>query len=1176
MRRLLLIACLTAAPGLAQEPAFAQEADRDYLTAFLEDTLSDAGRQVTVTGFAGALSSQASIQQLTIADDQGVWITLNGVVLDWSRSALLAGELNVRELSAQEIIISRLPETGDGTPAVEASGFSLPELPVSVSLDRVAVERIELAPEVLGQAVTGTLEASMQLSGGEGRANLDLLRTGEGPRGEITLDASYSNATRVLGLDLVAQEDAEGIFVNLLGVPGRPSALLRVQGEATIDDFLADVTLATDGAERLAGSVQVQAAAPSGHRLLADLSGDLAPVLAPEQVAFFGTEVALKLDARRTAAGRTTVDRFDLVTRSLTLGGSAEIAADGLPEWFDVTGTLAAPDGVPVAVPFAADTRLARADFRLKTAAGDEGWSGEVTLQGLDHPDLTLARAELGGSGRLGRTSAGNSFGGTLSLAASGIAPTDPALARALGTEIAGSLRLFAREGAGALQLSGIRLDGAGLTLAGAVKIEGLEDAFLASGKLTVQADDFARFSGLAGRPLGGSGTLVASGSASRLSGFLDLDLAFDGSGLSLDVPQIDRLLAGRSTLAASIRRDDSGTVLRNLDLVAGGLVAQADGTLSNEGSDLSGTVRLDDLSVLGPGYGGALALEGSFTGLPEAGRLQLSGTGQSLRLGSPQADRLLAGESRLELDLGVKDGALQVRSAELANPQLSATARGEIAGDLRRIDLEARLANLGLIVPELEGPLTFAGSATQDATGYAVDMTGSGPGQIRAAVAGRIANGFGSADLAIRGSGAAGLANLFIAPRSASGDIGYDLRLAGPLTLASLSGRVTLSNGRIVDPDLGLSLQGVEAIGTLQGGSLQLQATSGLSSGGRLRVDGPIQLTGARDADLALTLDALRLYDPELFDTRISGALTLRGPLLGGALLSGTLALSETEVRVPASGFSSAAALLDIDHAREPAPVRETRRKAGLLGDADGRATREQARPLALDVTILAPSQVFIRGRGIDAELGGELRLSGRTDSVIPAGSFQLIRGRLDILGRRLVLSRADLSLEGSLIPQISVAASTDSDGITSTVTVEGPANDPVVRFSSSPELPQEEVLARLLFGRGLDRISALQAAQLANAVAVLAGRSGEGLVGNLRRNFGLDDLDLITSEDGSAAVRVGKYITENIYTEVEIDQEGKSQINLNLDLREGLTVKGRVGADGETGIGVFLERDY
>jgi translocation and assembly module TamB len=1174
MRRVLLLAaCLACGPALAQDD------DRDYLTAFLEDTLSGAGRQVIVTGFAGALSSQATIERLTIADDQGIWLTLNGVVLDWSRSALLSGELNVSQLSAAEIIVERLPEAEAGTlPDAEASGFDLPELPVSVTIDRIAADRIELGADVLGQPVTGTLEASMQLAEGNGRASLDLIRTGEGPRGAITLDASYSNASRALSLDLVAEEDAKGIVVDLLDVPGKPSASLRVQGEGVLDDFLANIVLATDGAERLKGTVALQAAQPSGYRLLADVAGDLAPLLAPDQVEFFGNRVALKLDARRAESGRTSVDKFDLSARSLALTGTAEIAADGLPDSFDVTGTLATPDGKPVVLPFVEATEVSRADFHLKALPGDtEGWTTEATLLGLVRPDLKLARVDLSGSGRIGRTAAGNSFGGTFKALASGIVPTDPGLAEALGTEIGGSLRMHMLEGSGALQLSDIKANGAGLAASGALKIEGLDEAFLTSGRIVVEATDFARFSRLLGRKLGGAGRLEVSGSASRLSGFFDTTVRFDGTGLSLDVAEIDRLLADRSALTASVRRDEGGTALRSFDLAAQGLQAKASGTLSSKGSDLSGTISLADLSVLGPDYGGSVALEGQFTGTPEEGQLTFAGTGQSLRIGNREADKLLAGRSRLDASLALKDGAIQLQSVKLANPQLTATAKGEIKGGLSTIDIDARLADLGLIVPEVKGPLTLAGTASQDAKGFSLNIAGKGPGQINATVAGRIANGLGSADLTVRGSGAAGLANLFISPRSVSGRVGYDLRLNGPFALRSLSGRATLSDGRIADPGLGLSLQDVQAIGQVEGGTVKLSATSGVSSGGRLRLDGPIGLADPQTADLAITLDGLRLYDPELYDSRVSGSLTLKGPLTGGARLAGELRLADTEVRVPASGFSSAAALLDIRHLREPGDVRDTRRKAGLLGTGENQAgTTVSTRPIALDLTISAPSKLFIRGRGIDAELGGELRLLGSTADVRPSGAFRLIRGRMDILGRRLVLSRADLVLEGSLVPQISVAASTESDGIASTVTVDGAADDPVVSFSSSPDLPQEEVLARLLFGRGLDKISPLQAAQLANAVAVLAGRGGVGLVNTLRRNFGLDDLDVTTAEDGTTALKAGKYISDNVYTEIEVDQEGKSRINLNLDLRKGLTVKGRVGADGETGIGIYLERDY
>ena len=70
MRKYLFASCLALLPLTGH----AQTDDRDYLTAFLEDSLSGAGRKVVVTGFAGALSSQASLTELTIADDAGVWL----------------------------------------------------------------------------------------------------------------------------------------------------------------------------------------------------------------------------------------------------------------------------------------------------------------------------------------------------------------------------------------------------------------------------------------------------------------------------------------------------------------------------------------------------------------------------------------------------------------------------------------------------------------------------------------------------------------------------------------------------------------------------------------------------------------------------------------------------------------------------------------------------------------------------------------------------------------------------------------------------------------------------------------------------------------------------------------------------------------------------------------------
>ncbi len=1174
MRRSLALAL-----SLIALPAAAQEDDRSYLTAFLEDNLSAAGRQVTITGFTGALSSQASLDSMTIADDQGVWITLNGVVLDWSRSSLLSGQVVVEELSAEEIIISRVPDTEESRlPAAEAQGFGLPDLPVSVEIGRVAAERIVVEEPVFGQAVEGSLEAALSLIDGEGNASFSLLRNDSGPEGEIRLEARYSNLDRELQLSLLAKEGAGGLAVSLLGLPGAPSAELSVQGSGPFENFAADIRLATDGVERLGGQVSLTAGADGASRFKADVTGDLAPLFLPAYSDFFGDDVRLLVEGERSALGRLTLEELAVTARSLAFTGSATIASDGLPEELSLMGRLSSPDGAPVLLPFGnVPTRVTSADFDLQvTDAAEVGWRGNFVLNGLDRTDFKVEQLRLSGSGRIGRTAAGNSIGATIRFAGSGLSPTDPAVAAALGPAIEGSLTAYWLEGGGSLALSNIRLAGDGYRGRATLKIAGLDQALLTSGRIEVSADDFGRFSALARQPLGGSGTAVLEGSASGLSGFFDLTAQFEGQGLQLGIAEADRLLAGRSTITASAIRDQTGTVLRSLEVRAGTLTVTGGGRLASEGSDLQGTVEFTNLSSLGPRYRGSLTLTAGFTGTLTAGQIVTTGTGIGLGIGQAEADRLLAGESRLDLRIGVADGTIRIEEGRLANPQVSLTAQGNVTGAEREIDLDARLVNLAVLLPEFPGPLTVAGTAMQDATGYRLDLTGRGPGQVNASVTGRVAADFASADLSLSGSAQAGLANAFIEPRSISGPVRFDLRLDGPLRVSSVSGRLSLAGGRVADPNLGYAFERVEAVADLSGGEARISTTTQLSTGGRLRIDGSVGLASPYSADLTVSLDRLRLVDPELYQTTASGEVRLTGPVRNGALIEGRIALGDTEIRVPSTGFSGEGGLPDLRHVNEPNDVRATRAKAGLFGEASGPTGQGGTATFRLDLEISAPNRVFVRGRGIDAELGGSLRLTGSTAAIVPSGGFSLIRGRLDILGKRLVLSDADLQLEGDFVPQILIAASSESDGIVSFITIEGPANAPDVTFSSAPELPQEEVLSRLLFGRGLDTISALQAAQLANAVAVLAGRGGEGLIGRLRKSFGLDDLDVTTAEDGSAALRAGKYISENVYTELEVGQEGKSRINLNLDLRPGITLKGRVGAEGDTGIGIFLERDY
>ena len=165
---------------------------------------------------------------------------------------------------------------------------------------------------------------------------------------------------------------------------------------------------------------------------------------------------------------------------------------------------------------------------------------------------------------------------------------------------------------------------------------------------------------------------------------------------------------------------------------------------------------------------------------------------------------------------------------------------------------------------------------------------------------------------------------------------------------------------------------------------------------------------------------------------------------------------------------------------------------------------------------------------------------------------------------------------MQGALEPWLLFRATTKQDDYTINLTLEGVASEPELTITSSPELPEEEVLARLLFNRGLTNLSALQAVQLASAVATLAGKGGAGIMAKLREGTGLDDLDVSTDAAGNATFRAGKYLSENLYTDLAVDSEGQTELNLNLDVTPNMTARGSVGSDGASGIGIFFEKDY
>lgn len=1239
--RYLALLCLLL--GLAA-PLWAQEDDKTYLENLLQDALSGDDHRVNVSGFRGALSSEATLDILTIADEDGTWLTMKGATLIWSRSALLGGYLDVTELSAAEIEITRLPENEAeiGTEDTQATRFALPELPVSVDIEKIAVEKVILSPEVMGEAATLALLGSLSLNEGQGQATLDIKRLDRND--EITLDASFSNTSRILSLDLNFDEAEGGLVSTLLRIPDAPSLSLNVEGEAPISDFSARIVLASNGARRFGGTVKIAALSAEvdvGYEFGASLSGDVRPLFIQDLHPFFGENSALDLRGSLFSNGRLVLDQLDVNSGALSVSSELSLGPNNLPERFALYGEIAA-DG-PVRLPVAdVPTQVNSAEFAATyDAATGENWTLTADVFGLKRPDISATSLRIKGEGTIvsqpfSRVTA------DLSFAALGLDPANPDLAQALGQEAQGRLAMNWQADA-PLDVSELLMRSGDTFLRARGKVQGLEDGFETDGEATIISDDLSRFQGLAGRPITGKAEAQLSGRFTPLSGAFDIQMLANTENLHTATPRVDPLLQGTASFQVDAARTTEGTHLRTLKLWsdAGSIIAT--GQLSPTSGKLTAQADLNDVSLIEPFLDGPAKLRSAFTwfegegvtisrflgelagakvtatgtldphdqALPVEGAVTLyvddlsqfggligrrlggrltadltgsgqvnrkiwdvSGTfeGSGFRTGIPELDRLVAGAVSSAFSAQINEKAPELRYFKLTSPQLLVNAAGEGPG--APVAVSARLSDLGLLAPGVSGPATARGTLTpRDARGkdLATSLDATGPGGTTAAISGTIFDYGQRLALNLTGAAPLSLANSFISPRSVEGQAAFDLSVDGPPRLASLSGQVSFSGARASLPTLNMALDNLSGGADLSQGRANITVTGDAGTGGQFQVTGPIQLVPGFPGNLEISLSSLGLFDPTLFQTTVSGSLSVSGELTGGARVDGTVALGPTELRVPSGSGTIVGTLPDINHINEPAAVRATRSRAGLI-----KALKAAPAVYPIDITITAPSRIFVRGRGLDAELGGSVRITGTTADMQPSGVFELIRGRLDVLGKRLVLTEGLIDLRGALDPYLRFVAEANSDDAVLMVILEGLASAPNVTFTSSPELPQEEVVARLLFGRDLASMSAFQAAQLVSAVATLSGRYQGGITGRLRDSLGLSDLDITTTDDGATQFTAGAYISENVYSEVSADSEGKQEINLNLDISDSVTLKGSVNNEGNTGIGVFFEKDY
>ena len=722
-----------------------------------------------------------------------------------------------------------------------------------------------------------------------------------------------------------------------------------------------------------------------------------------------------------------------------------------------------------------------------------------------------------------------------------------------------------------------------------------------ASGSLRSDPGGFSGRLTLAGGTLDGTLDFAPAGGAQRIEAHLSASGATFPGAFAVRSGRADGIIIlaeGRTTLEGAIDArglEASGISLARLTanarLVNGAGQVRA-AFAGRRGAAFSfstvADISPDRVSLTGSGQ-----IDRKPIVLRQAAVLTRAGDGWALaptELGFAGGRARVSGRSgqRPEVHAELQGMPLEVLDVAWPNLDLAGSATGRLdyawKGDRSgRVDLKVRgLSRAGLLVASK--PIDVALTAT----------IGGNSAAIRA-VAGNGGNIIGRAQARFTPLGRGPLvAELLGAPLAAQlryvGDAGTLWRLtgsevfdlSGPLAIgADIGGRLAdpvirgslkTSNGRLESAVTGMVITGLGAQARFSGPQLIFSRIAGTTPGngklsaGSLSGGGSVTFADGRTAlNLNFTAKQAQLLNRDDIAARVTGPIAIRSDGRGGTI-SGNLHLDHGQFRLGrASGAGDVPRLQVRDTGIDPGEVIE-------LADL---------RPWRLDLK-LAGRDLRVTGLGISSQWSTNLQIGGTADAPRFTGRADLVRGDYDFAGRNFKLDRGIIRFNGESPPDplLDIRAEAEVQGLDASVLVRGTGQKPEITFASTPQLPQDELLSRILFGTSITNLSAPEALQLAAAVAALQSGSGSlDPINALRRAVGLDRLRIVPADVATGqgtAIAAGKYITRKLFVEVVSDGQGYSATRVEYQLTRWLSLLSSISTIGRSSASVRVSKDY
>jgi autotransporter translocation and assembly factor TamB len=417
------------------------------------------------------------------------------------------------------------------------------------------------------------------------------------------------------------------------------------------------------------------------------------------------------------------------------------------------------------------------------------------------------------------------------------------------------------------------------------------------------------------------------------------------------------------------------------------------------------------------------------------------------------------------------------------------------------------------------------------------------------------------------------------------AGRLNLDLQTTGTLQQPRLNGSLVMDNGALQLAATGERYRDIQLRIVMTGDRIDIQQLRVGSQSGVLEVTGWVQLAGAtlQQVDITVRAHEFTAMNTPGIQALVNIDLAVRGSLQA-MTATGTVTVPRLLVvidKIPGTGPK------DVQPWQLTVEGVYGRGPTAVAASDEGTAVPQRVDVplpfLRADIRVDIPHNAWIHGSGTAMEMSGDLQITKEVEQpFLLNGAITLVRGFASAYGKRFVIKQGQVIFTGTpeINPQLDIAVNHTVSNYLVEIHVGGRARTPEITFSSTPELPQTDILSLLIVGKTMDRLTGSEqenlSSQLTGAVGgMVAGQLQEALGGTL----GLDTFSIGTGENlGSAGVSIGEYVTQNIYLsyDVGMGKGGGNRVGIEYSITPRFKLKGSTSDNGASAIDFLWRRDY